>query len=188
MKDKKETKKLTDLERTDTRSIAHATPFQMMQRFAGDMERLFEDFEGFRFPSHFGGELFPVARVFGEAGWAPQIEVHHTKGQLTLRADLPGLKRDDIKVDVTDDTLTISGERKDEKEEKGEGYYRTERKYGKFFRQIPLPEGAKTDTATATFNEGVLEIALQVPERELLARRVEIKHAEEPLKAKAAAK
>jgi HSP20 family protein len=80
--------------------------------------------------------------------------------------DLPGLKRDDVKVELTEGLLTISGERKEEKEEKREGYYRSERSYGSFFRQIPLPEGAKTDTAKAEFNDGVLEITMQAPARE----------------------
>ena len=96
------------------------------------------------------------------------------------------MKKDDVKVELTEGVLTISGERKEEKEEKREGYYRSERSYGSFYRQIPLPEGAKTDTATAEFTEGVLEISMQAPEREPRARRLEIKEAEEPAKAKAA--
>jgi HSP20 family protein len=66
---------------------------------------------------------------------------------------------DEVKVEVTDDILTISGERKEEKEEKREGYYHSERSYGSFYRQIPLPDGAKTETAKAEFTDGVLEIA-----------------------------
>ena len=104
-----------------------------------------------------------------------------------MRADLPGLKKDEVKVELTNDLLTISGERKEEKEEKREGYYRSERRYGSFFRQIPLPEGAKTDTAKAKFTDGVLEVTMQAPAREPQKRVLEIKQGEEAAKAKAAA-
>jgi HSP20 family protein len=108
-------------------------------------------------------------------------------GEFTVRVDLPGLKKDDVKVELTDNLLTVSGERQEEKEEKREGYYRSERSYGSFYRQIPLPEGSKTDTAKAEFTDGVLQITMQAPEREPKARRLEIKEGEEAAKAKAAA-
>jgi HSP20 family protein len=108
-------------------------------------------------------------------------------GEFIVRADLPGLRKENVKVEITDNVLTLSGERKEEKEEKREGYYRSERSYGSFYRQIPLPEGAKTDTATAEFKDGVLEITMQAPERQPRARRLEIKQGEEAAKAKAAA-
>jgi HSP20 family protein len=119
--------------------------------------------------------------------WSPAVEVRRNDGELIVRTDLPGLKKDDVKVELTDNLLTISGERKEEKEEKREGYYRSERSYGSFYRQVPLPEGAKTDTATAEFTDGVLQITMQAPEREPKSRRLEIKMGEEPAKAKAAA-
>jgi len=79
--------------------------------------------------------------------------------------------------------LTISGERKEEKEEKREGFYRSERSYGSFYRKIPLPEGAKTENAAATFHNGVLEITMPAEKVEMPARKLEIK---EPPKEKAA--
>jgi HSP20 family protein len=189
MKEQKEIKKQsTELAPTEAKPNRASTPFGFMRRFATDMERLFEEFEGFRFPSLFGREFFPFTREFERVAWVPEIEVRQNNGQFVVRADLPGLKKDDFKVELTDSLLTISGERKEEKEEKREGYYRSERSYGSFYRQIPLPEGAKTETATAEFNDGVLEISMQAPEREPKARRLEIKQAEEPAKAKAAAR
>ncbi|HEX8501297.1 MAG TPA: Hsp20/alpha crystallin family protein [Pyrinomonadaceae bacterium] len=104
-----------------------------------------------------------------------QVEVFEREGQLVVRADLPGLKKEDVKVEVSNDTLTISGERKSEHEEKREGFYRSERSYGSFQRQIPLPEGVNADDARATFNNGVLEISIQAPQRESRSRRLEIK-------------
>lgn len=185
-KEKEAKEKSTELAKTDAKPMI-ATPFGFMRRFATDMERLFEEFEGFQFPSLFGREFFPFTREFEHVGWVPELEVLQSNGEFIVRADLPGLKRDDVKVELTNDVLTISGERKEEKEEKLEGYYRTERRYGSFYRQVPLPEGAKIDTAKAEFNDGVLRVLIQVPAREPQKRVLEIKEGEEPAKAKVAA-
>jgi len=104
-----------------------------------------------------------------------------------VRADLPGLTKDDVKVELTDEALTISGERKAEKEEKREGFFRSERSYGIFYRQIPLPQGVDADKATATFTNGVLEVTIQVPKSEARGRKLEITEGQETAKAKTAA-
>jgi HSP20 family protein len=96
-----------------------------------------------------------------------------------VKADLPGLTKDNVKVELTDEALTISGERKEEKEEKEKDFYRSERSYGRFFRQIPLPEGAKTDQANATFTDGVLEVKIPVAKIESQSRKLEIKETTE---------
>ena len=164
-------------------SLMAGSPFAFMRRFSEEMDRLFEDFgfgRGLAVPS-FGRDLMP--RGFGEFGqgaWSPQVEVFERGGQLVVRADLPGLNKDDVKVEVTDDAITISGERKSEHEERGEGFYRSERSYGSFYRQIPLPEGVSGDDAAATFNNGVLEITMQAPQREeRRGRQLQIKDASE---------
>jgi len=185
MKEKNEKKELAPREE---KAIIASTPFTFMRRFATDMERLFEEFEGSRFPGFFGREFFPFTREFEDVTWIPEIEVLRKNGDFIVRADLPGMKKENVEVEINGNMLTLSGERKDEKEEKREGYYRSERSYGTFYRQIPLPEGAKTDTATAEFKDGVLEITMQVPKQEPQARRLEIKQGEEAAKAKAAAK
>ena len=95
--------------------------------------------------------------------WSPQVEVFEREGQLVLRADLPGLTKEDVKVEVTNEAINISGERKSEHEEKREGYYRSERSYGSFYRSIPLLEGVNAEDANATFRNGVLEITMQAP-------------------------
>jgi HSP20 family protein len=158
-------------------------PFQMMRRFTKDMERLFEDFHGFTFPNFFKTDFAPFRMEFDNVAWVPQIEVLQNNDQFTVRADLPGLTKDDVKIEVNDEFLTISGERKEEKEEKREGFYRSERSYGSFYRQIPLPEGALTENATATFVNGVLEITIPATKVTTPARKLEIK---EPKAAKSA--
>jgi HSP20 family protein len=164
-----------------------ANPFQMMRRFTKDMERLFEDFQGFSFPNFFRTEFAPFRTEFGKGEWMPQIEVLQNNGQFTVRADLPGLTKDDVKVEVTDNFLTLSGERREEKEERREGFYRSERTYGSFYRRIPLPEGAKTENAAATFQNGVLEITVPAPKIAAPTRKLEIKEPAEEKIVKAAA-
>jgi HSP20 family protein len=92
-----------------------------------------------------------------------------------------------VKVEVTDDVLTLSGERKEEKEEKREGFYRSERNYGSFYRQIPLPEGAMTENAAATFQNGVLDITIPAPQVAAPTRKLEITEPTVEKSAKAAA-
>ena len=182
MNEKKESMELA------RKSHEAVNPFGMMRRFTRDMERLFEDFEGFRFPTLFNSETLPFRTEFGEMEWMPEVEVLHNNGQLTVRADLPGLSKDDIKVELAENKLTISGERKEEKEEKREGFYRSERSYGKFYRQLPLPEGAMGEKAEATFTNGVLEVTMPVPKVETATRKLEVKDAPAQKKqAKAAA-
>lgn len=150
-------------------------PFQMMRGFTKDMERLFEHFQELSFPKFFQTDFAPFQVEFDEAEWMPQVEVVQHNGQFTVRADLPGLTKNDVKVEITNDFLMISGERKEEKEEEREGFYRSERSYGSFYRQIPLPEGAKTENATATFQNGVLEITIPVAKVAAPTRKLEIK-------------
>jgi len=141
-----------------------------MQRMADEMDRLFDDFG-------FGRRgLRPSWRETGAKLWAPQVEVFQNNHELTIRADLPGLKREDVTVDITDNDVTIQGERKHEKEEEREGYYRSERGYGSFCRVIPLPEGAISEQANANFKDGVLEITMPAPPASK-GRRLEIAEA-----------
>jgi HSP20 family protein len=167
-------------------ALQTTSPFGLVKRVAEDMEHLFDDFQAFRVGSLFGREFFPFTREFEHVDWVPKIDVLRHNGELKIRADLPGMKKDDVKVELTDNSLTLSGERKEEKEEKREGFYRSERSYGSFYRYIPLPEGVKTDTATAEFHDGVLEVKMQAPKTETHGRLLEIKTAEKAEKAKAA--
>jgi HSP20 family molecular chaperone IbpA len=117
-------------------------------------------------PSRFFGQTGQSSRLF-----SPQIETLQRGDQFVVRADLPGLDREDVSIDITDDSVIIQGERREERTDDREGYYRTERSYGSFYRVVPLPEGAITENAKANFNNGVLEITIQVPPREVSRRR-----------------
>jgi HSP20 family protein len=128
-----------------------------MQRMADEMDRMFDDFGLTR------RWATPLWRETTAEMWAPDVEVFQRDSELTIRADVPGLKREDVTVDVTDTEVCIQGARKHEREEEREGYYRTERGYGSFCRVIPLPEGAIADQAKATFKDGVLEITMPAP-------------------------
>jgi len=92
-----------------------------------------------------------------------------------LRADLPGMNKDDVKVEITDEAIILDGERKYEHEENEGGVYRSERSYGHFYREIPLPEGVKTENATANFKNGVLEITVDAPKTTQNRRTIEVK-------------
>ena len=137
------------------------TPFTFMRRFSEDMDRLFEDFgfgPGLLAPS-FERSLDQLGTLT-TATWAPQAEVLERDNQLIIRTDLPGMTKDDINVDINDNSVVIRGERKSEHEEDEEGYYRSERSYGSFYRRIPLPGRAKAGEASADFRNGVLEITM----------------------------
>jgi HSP20 family protein len=138
-------------------SLLTMNPFALMRRLTADMERAL-------------GAPGPESAEI--AAWRPDIEVREEEGKLVVKADLPGVKQEDIKVSAADGTLTVEGERSHEKEVKESGYFRSERAYGRFCRMIPLPEGANMDQISANFANGVLEVKIPVPE--MAKRRKEI--------------
>jgi HSP20 family protein len=105
--------------------------------------------------------------------WSPAMDVVETEDNYVLRADLPGVSEGDVKIELDDNVLTISGERKSAHKEAKEGYYRVERAYGSFSRTLKLPEGVDADSITASFDRGVLEVNVPKPEQRK-PRRVEI--------------
>lgn len=165
-----ETKKETGL------APSRRDPFALMRQMTSDLERVFDEssWPAFRWPSFHWG-------IGAEATtWAPRIDVFEKDQRLVTRIDLPGMKKEDVKVEVTDGQLAISGERKQAKEEKREKVYRSEREYGSFYRAIPLPEGARVEDVKALFTDGVLEVSVPLPAKpEAKMRTIEI---EEPTK------
>lgn len=94
--------------------------------------------------------------------WMPVVEVQEKGADFFVRAELPGLSKEDVVVNVTDDAIVLEGERKQDIVKDEPGYYRTERRYGQFRRVITLPEGADPNSAVATFKDGILEIGVHV--------------------------
>jgi len=111
--------------------------------------------------------------------WIPAMDLVETEGDFVLKADLPGLKEEDVNIEVTENVLTVSGERKAEHEDKREGYVRVERSYGSFRRSLRLPKGVDAEAVTASFDNGVLEVHIPKPE-ERKPRRVAIQVGERP--------
>ena len=109
----------------------------------------------------------------GPRRWVPAVDLVEREGQLILRADLPGLDRDDVDVQIKDGLLTVSGERKYENESKGEGYHRVERSFGRFSRSLRLPRGVDASAVSASFDRGVLEVTVPKP-AQAQATKVEI--------------
>ena len=158
-----------------------ASPFGLMRRMAEDMDRIFEDF-GFG-PSLSIAPLLSSSMGQGRGtspaqrtAWAPQLETFRQGDKLVIRADLPGMRKEDVNVEVDDGVLTISGHRAEEQVEDRDNYYRSERSYGQFFRSLPLPEGVSGDACEARFNNGVLEVSLPLPKQQVRkARKIDVK-------------
>ena len=148
------------------------SPFSLMRRMMEDMDRLFGDVSGGALET----KGWPQAsRGALGAVWSPAIEAFERDGNFVVRADLPGLSPDDVRIEATDDSLVIEGERRSEIEVEGEGgVYRSERTYGRFSREIPLPDGADPSKAQARFENGVLEVTIPMPQELSRRRRIEI--------------
>jgi len=156
-------------------------PFGMMRSMMDQMDRLFEDFTGTSLgrsrPASMPSAVQGTGGGYGTTSlWYPQIEVSERGDNLVVCADLPGMKREDVQLEVHDDRLVLQGERRNEQTQNQGGLYRTERSYGSFYRTIPLPDGVNPDQVRATFKDGVLEVTVPVPNRQqqIQGRRIEI--------------
>ncbi|HWC26683.1 MAG TPA: Hsp20/alpha crystallin family protein [Solirubrobacteraceae bacterium] len=134
----------------------------------GEMNRLFSTF--FDAPTTRGGGN---GGTIGTRRWIPAMDLVETDEHFVLKADLPGMTESDVNIEVENNVLTVSGERKTEHEEKHEGYYRLERAAGAFSRSLSLPEGIDADAVTASFDNGVLEVRIPKP-AQAKPRRVQI--------------
>ncbi len=154
---------------TTGREAMPLTPFGLMRRMMEDMDQLFTGFGGRGFAAPSG--------VLDEGLWSPQVDVLERNGQLIVKADLPGMKQEDIHVELLKDQLVIQGERsfEVEEEQEAEGVWSLERGTGMFHRAIPLPEGIDTESVQANFENGVLEVSLKLPEAEPQGKRIEVK-------------
>jgi len=140
------------------RELAIWRPFHELKK---EMDRLFEEFFGTK-------SLFPERWEAIE--WVPAVDVSETDTEVIVKADLPGVKPEDIEINIVDNVLTIKGEKKRETEEKKENFYRVERYYGSFMRAIQLPSEVDVEKVKATYKDGVLKIVL--PKKAEAARKV----------------
>ncbi len=140
-------------------------PARELQTIQQEMNRLFGTF--------FDSPTTAAAGNNAARRWIPAVDLVEEEDRFVLRADLPGVGEQDVKVELEDDVLTVSGERKAEHEERKEGHYRIERSSGRFSRSLTLPEGVDPESIQAQFDKGVLEVRIPKPE-ERKPRRVAI--------------
>lgn len=146
--------------------------FDMLRRLDEDVDRLFHQIWG-------GGRSLMRGRgADAQAMWMPQVEVREEGGKLHVYADLPGLKKEEVKLSLEGDQLILQGERHSSREEgqQGGSFYHSERSYGSFYRSIPLPEGVDPQTAQANFKDGVLDVTFEAPRRpQQQSRQIDIR-------------
>ena len=145
-------------------TIVRWEPLRELGSLQNEMNRLFNTVFDAPLPTNGGTAM---------RRWMPAMDLVETDEHFVLRADLPGLTEDDIKIEFEDGTLTVSGERKAEHETKNEGYYRVERAFGSFSRSLTLPKGIDAEAVSASFDRGVLEVRIPKPEQRK-PRRIEI--------------
>jgi HSP20 family protein len=135
-------------------SIIRWSPLRGMSSLQEEMNRVFDEFFG-RVP----------LRVEKEEGiWAPSVDVSENNNAITINAEIPGMSKDDIKINIQDNTITLKGEKIQEKEEKDANYHRVERNYGAFVRSFTLPTPVQSDKVKASYKNGVLKIVLSKSE------------------------
>ncbi len=145
--------------------IGDFPPFHQLQR---QMERLFDDFSR-DFGRH-GWPLGDTAQLMRSGFLKPSINVGGNEKEYSISVEIPGVDEKDVKVELRDNTLTISGEKRQEKEDKQKDFYRIERSYGSFRRVLTLPDDADQNGIKATFRKGVLQ--LTIPKTEVAATEV----------------
>jgi len=127
-------------------------PFEDLMNITDELHRFFEDFFGERLPVRRSSEESPA--------WIPRVDIAETDDEIIVRADIPGMEKDEIKVTLSDNILTISGEKKIERDEKRENYHRVERVFGSFSRSFYIPTNVEADKIKASYKNGVLEVVL----------------------------
>jgi len=148
---------------------AFNNPFDLVWQLSRDMDRMVSALTGPIFGANLRSFMQQHAGghdLMSTAMWSPHLDVEHRNDAIVVRADLPGVRKEDLQIDVTDETLTIAGERRDERQEGSDqqGYRAVERSYGSFFRTVQLPQKINADKLTAKMRDGVLEITIPLDE------------------------
>jgi HSP20 family protein len=139
----------------DLVTIVRWEPFRELSSLQTEMNRLFN--------AAFGD--MPNSGTGGSRRWIPAMDLLETDDDFVLRADLPGMTESDVNIELEDNVLTVSGERKSEHEDRREGFHRLERAFGSFSRSLTLPKGIDPEAVNASFNQGVLEVRVPKPEQ-----------------------
>ena len=160
------------MKKVESKGLVKAGPARMFSSFEA-MEKCFGDFFGRPFPPMvppwWSGLKMPEVEI------APSIDIFEECGEVVVKAELPGVKKVDIEINMTDQSITISGEKKKEEKIDKKGFYRLERSYGSFTRSFTFPSEVRTDDVKATFKDGVLEIRIpKTEEAKKKARKVSI--------------
>jgi HSP20 family protein len=142
----------------ESKSLAPWRSFSDISRWERDMERTFDELFERRLSPFRGSRWWPMSTKGGFS--VPAVDLYEDKNELVAKVDLPGLEKDDIEVNITDQALTVKGERKKEEEIKEDDYYRSERSYGSFSRTVDLPKDLAVDKARASFKNGLLEVRI----------------------------
>lgn len=156
--------------KTEARRLSRWDPFEMLDAMQEEMARFWSQ----AWP-------WPLGRSFRRAAaemapWAPRMDVYEKDNNLVVKAELPGVKREDIEVTLDGNDLEIKGERRAESEVEEENYYRMERSYGSFYRRLPLPFEVKPEQIEASYTDGVLEVRIPKPaEQKPQAQKIPIK-------------
>lgn len=152
--------------KNDTQTQVSEHPFLSLQR---EMNRVFDDF--FR-----GFDLEPFGRS-GNWSFEPSLDVWEDDKNIHVKAELPGMDEKNIELNLQENILSIRGEKKDEREDKKDGYFYRESRYGSFSRTVPLPEGIDAQRVEAKFNKGVLTVTIPKPEGAATGKKIPIKAA-----------
>lgn len=136
------------------------------------VDRLRDEFD--RMLEHWWSDHGGLEQELPGAAWQPKVDISEVEGALEVKVDLPGIKPEDVNISVSNDQLTIQGEQKEEKETKEKTVHRIERRYGSFYRSIPLPAGTDPEKVTAEADNGVITITLPKPP-ESQAKRISVK-------------
>jgi HSP20 family protein len=155
----------------ETKALAPRGSFMDFTRWERDMDRMMEDFLERRMRPWWPERWF---RAEGMELTTPAIDLYEEKNDIVVKAELPGIDKNNIEINLADHMLTIKGEKKKEEEDKEENYYRSERSYGSFVRTLELPKDIHTDKVKASFKNGILEVRLPKTE-EAKAKEVKVK-------------
>lgn len=155
----------------ETKAVVPRRPFMDLARWEQDMDRMMDDFFGRRMRPWWPERWLRSAELDLKA---PAVDLFEEKDDLVVKAELPGIDKDNIEVNLADQTLTIKGEKKKQEEVKEENYFRSERSYGSFLRSLVLPKEVRGDKVKATFKDGILEVRLPKSD-EAKAKEVKVK-------------